>query len=299
MAGERRRAWHRFAAGGLGEMFAVSFSHPADVLKVRLQLTGECDSSLRTLRLRDMTAVARKLAVEEGPRGLYAGITAAWLRQAVFGTLRHGLYGVLESCGQVDGGPVPLLWRLQAGLAAGVVAAVVANPTDVVLIRMQSDAGWAPQHRRLYRHAVHGLTRVLHEEGWKALYRGVGPTTARAALVTMSQLATYEEVKSRALAAGAVEGVRLHLSCAMASATVACLATQPVDCVKTRIINMQQTCGISYAGPLDVIRKTLATEGILAFYKGLSATFLRLWPHTVLLWLGQEFVGARLRAWER
>jgi hypothetical protein len=44
-----------------------------------------------------------------------------------------------------------------------------------------------------------------------------------------------------------------------------------------------------------VVRKTLATEGPLAFYKGLSATFIRLWPHTVLLWLGQEFMNARLR----
>ena len=25
--------WHRFLSGGLGEVFAVSFSHPADVLK--------------------------------------------------------------------------------------------------------------------------------------------------------------------------------------------------------------------------------------------------------------------------
>ncbi|CAE7661049.1 Slc25a11 [Symbiodinium sp. CCMP2456] len=253
---------------------------------------------MRTLRLRDMRRVAHKLFVREGFQGLYAGISAAWLRQAVFGTLRHGLYGVFERWGKADAGPIPLLWRLQAALAAGVVAAVVANPTDVVLIRMQSDAGWPAHQRRSYGHALHGLVRVWREEGWQALYRGVGPTTARAALVTMSQLATYEEVKSRALAAGSVESVRLHLGCAMASATVACLATQPVDCVKTRIINMQQTCGISYAGPVDVIRKTLATEGILAFYKGLSATFLRLWPHTVLLWLGQESVTSQLRSLE-
>ncbi|OLP99723.1 putative mitochondrial 2-oxoglutarate/malate carrier protein [Symbiodinium microadriaticum] len=273
MAPEPHRAWHRFVAGGLGEMFAVSFSHPADVLKVRLQLTGECDRAMRTLRLRDMRQVAHKLVVQEGFQGLYAGISAAWLRQAVFGTLRHGLYGVFERWGKADAGPIPLLWRLQAALGAG-----------VVLIRMQSDAAWPAHQRRSYGHALHGLVRVWREEGWQALYRGVGPTTARAALVTMSQLATYEEVKSRALAAGAVESVRLHLGCAMASATVACLATQPVDCVKTR--------------PVDVIRKTVATEGILAFYKGLSATFLRLWPHTVLLWLGQESVTSRLRSLE-
>lgn len=53
--------------------------------------------------------------------------------------------------------------------------------------------------------------------------------------------------------------------------------------------------GVSYGGPWDVVIKTLGTEGPLAFYKGLSATFVRLWPHTVLLWLGQEVITSHLR----
>ena len=35
-----------------------------------------------------------------GPGSLYRGISAAWLRQATFGTLRHGGYGVLEAAGK-------------------------------------------------------------------------------------------------------------------------------------------------------------------------------------------------------
>ena len=73
---------------------------------------------------------------------------------------------------------------------------------------------------------------------------------------------------------------------------------------------MQNGYGMSYRGPLDVVRQTLAIEGPLAFYKGLSATFVRrfaisfraseasdqgLWPHTVLLWLAQEAITSRLR----
>ncbi|CAL1163015.1 unnamed protein product [Cladocopium goreaui] len=275
-------------------MFAVSFSHPADVLKVRLQLTGECNPAKPTLRARDIWLVAQRLAVTEGPGSLYRGISAAWLRQATFGTLRHGGYGVLEAAGKDARNQVSLSWRLLSGLVSGSISALLANPADVVLIRMQADGAWPLAHRRGYRHALHGLWSVWRGEGWQALYRGSGPTALRAALVTMAQLPTYEELKGRALSMGISNDVRLHLACAMASGTVACLATQPVDCVKTRIINMQQ-CGVNYLGPVDVVRKTLATEGPLAFYKGLSATFIRLWPHTVLLWLGQEFVNARLR----
>lgn len=53
---------------------------------------------------------------------------------------------------------------------------------------------------------------------------------------------TSQTWKGQALKAGFANDLRLHLACAMASGTVACLATQPVDCVKTRIINMQSTC---------------------------------------------------------
>merc|ERR1712217_614357 len=91
------------------------------------------------------------------------------------------------------------------------------------------------------------------------------------------------------------DGLGVHLTSVISSATVACIVTSPVDVVKTRIINMQQAHGVNYSGPLDVVMKTMRTEGPFAFFKGLSATFLRLWPHTVLLWMGQERISAFLR----
>jgi len=39
------------------------------------------------------------------------------------------------------------------------------------------------------------LRRTVSEEGIKALWKGVGPAMARAAALTASQLATYDETK--------------------------------------------------------------------------------------------------------
>ena len=39
------------------------------------------------------------------------------------------------------------------------------------------------------------LGRIVSEEGVKALWKGVGPAMARAAALTASQLATYDETK--------------------------------------------------------------------------------------------------------
>ena len=39
------------------------------------------------------------------------------------------------------------------------------------------------------------LRRIVSQEGIKALWKGVGPAMARAAALTASQLATYDETK--------------------------------------------------------------------------------------------------------
>lgn len=39
------------------------------------------------------------------------------------------------------------------------------------------------------------MRKIISEEGIKALWKGVGPAMARAAALTASQLATYDESK--------------------------------------------------------------------------------------------------------
>lgn len=291
--------WHRFVAGGLGEMFAVCFSHPADVLKVRLQLTGEGQVGKRSLTPRDFIDAGRRLVVVDGVRnGLYSGISASWMRQAVFSSTRQGLYGVFERLWRGDSAGVSLGGRLTCAISAGIFGAVLANPTDVVLIRMQADGHWPTEQRRHYKHGFDGLRRILNDEGVPALYRGCGPTVMRAGLVTSSQIVTYEETKAAVLRAGYKDNLSTQMFCSIMSATVAVVVIAPVDCIKTRIMNMQSEHGISYKGPLDCVQQLLRTEGPRAFYKGFSALCLRQWPHTVLLWFGNERVKSLLRSLE-
>lgn len=286
--------WHRFVAGGLGDMTAALFSHPADVLKVRLQLTGECNPHKRSLTMKDFSGAAKQLALQEGVRrGLYGGLSASLMRQATFSGLRHGLFGVFEKasrrCTEGSTGAASALLRPCCAISAGCIAAIIANPCDVVLIRMQADGHLPESRRRKYRHVFDGMRQILQREGVGSFWRGCAPNVTRAALVTCSQIVTYEEAKSICVKSGFDDthwGVQL--GCAMASATVACVVTSPVDVVKTRIMNMQKGHGQSYVGPLDCVTRTLRSEGPFAFYKGLSATFLRLWPHTVVLWMAQE-----------
>lgn len=284
--------WFRFVACGFGDATAACFSHPADVIKVRMQLTGANDPATPRLKIKDFVYAARRsIAIEGFRNGLYPGFSASIARQLSFGSLRHGLCGVLERAWRDlhhEPQTISTFVRIGSAAVAGFTAAAITNPTDVVLVRMQADGNLPKHQRREYRHFFDGISRTFQAEGLAALWRGLGPNAARAVLVTVSQVVTYAETKIALGRAGLADGTSLHLASAITSATVACIVTSPVDVIKTRMMNMQKTHGISYSGPVDCVLQTLRTEGPLAFYKGLSFTFLRLWPHTLVLWMAQE-----------
>merc|ERR1719478_2105980 len=97
----------------------------------------------RTLNAKDFLHAGRKLVLEEGIRnGLYGGISATLMRQAVFSSTRQGLFGAFERLWRGDGKSVSIFGRITCAVAVGVTGAVLANPTDVVLIRMQADGHW-------------------------------------------------------------------------------------------------------------------------------------------------------------
>lgn len=50
---------------------------------------------------------------------------------------------------------------------------------------------------------------------------------------------------------------------------------------RTRLFNQDPRHKL-YSGPLDCVRKMLASEGPRGFFKGYAAHFARLGPHTVL-----------------
>jgi len=51
--------------------------------------------------------------------------------------------------------------------------------------------------------------------------------------------------------------------------------------------------GARYTNPIDCLWKTFKTEGIAGWYKGTTAHFLRIFPHTVVTLVANE-VGLSL-----
>ena len=73
----------------------------------------------------------------EGIRGLYKGITASWMRESIYSSLRLGLYEPFKRIlGATDPKNTPFYLKFLAGGMSGFIGAALANPTDLIKIRM-------------------------------------------------------------------------------------------------------------------------------------------------------------------
>jgi hypothetical protein len=69
---------------GAAAVFTVSFIHPIDVVKTRMQVAGKGEGGLGQ--------VVGDAMKNEGAGAFYKGIVPAWLREASYTSLRLGLY---------------------------------------------------------------------------------------------------------------------------------------------------------------------------------------------------------------
>eukprot|EP00250_Pteridium_aquilinum_P021693 c25197_g1_i1 orf=48-1022(-) len=310
-----------FVEGGLASMVAGCSTHPLDLIKVRMQLQGETTMPLPALKqassvqlafathghfnmtasvsapatsYRGPIAVGLGIVRAEGAHALFSGISATMLRQGLYSTTRMGLYEVLKerwsSKGTAEEQGLPVMKKIGAGLVAGAVGAAVGNPADVAMVRMQADGRLPKMQQRNYTSVADALCRMVKQEGASVLWRGSSLTIQRAMVVTASQLSTYDQAKEsieqRQLLPG---GVATHVAASCAAGLVASIASNPIDVIKTRFMNMKAEGGRpAYSGALDCVLKTVRAEGPLALYKGFVPTVMRQAPFTIVLFVSLE-----------
>lgn len=309
-----------FVEGGIASIVAGCSTHPLDLIKVRMQLQGEASAvpiptvqALRPALAFHTTTVGNasshihvppprvgpvsvgiKIIQQEGAAALFSGVSATVLRQTLYSTTRMGLYDVLkQKWSDPHTNNMPLTRKITAGLIAGAVGAAVGNPADVAMVRMQADGRLPVAQRRNYKSVVDAITQMSKSEGVTSLWRGSSLTVNRAMLVTASQLASYDQIKETILEKGLMkDGLGTHVTASFAAGFVAAVASNPVDVIKTRVMNMKVEPGMAppYRGALDCAMKTVKAEGPMALYKGFIPTISRQGPFTVVLFVTLEQV---------
>lgn len=305
-----------FVEGGIASIIAGCSTHPLDLIKVRMQLQGESSGSVQPLRpaLAFQTTATRinlppprvgpiavgvKIIQQDGVKALFSGVSATMLRQTLYSTTRMGLYDVMkQKWTDQETGNMPLMTKIGAGLIAGGVGAAVGNPADVAMVRMQADGRLPASQRRNYKSVIDAISQMRKSEGITSLWRGSSLTVNRAMLVTASQLASYDQIKESILENNIMkDGLGTHVTASFAAGFVASVVTNPVDVIKTRVMNMKVEAGHAapYSGAIDCAMKTVRSEGVMALYKGFIPTISRQGPFTVVLFVTLEQVRKLLK----
>ncbi|XVE60579.1 hypothetical protein DITRI_Ditri05aG0139900 [Diplodiscus trichospermus] len=309
-----------FVEGGVASVVAGCSTHPLDLIKVRMQLQGETtnfshqlrpafafpsSSATTSLNLSPPPhrvgpiSLALRIVHSEGLPALFSGVSATVLRQSLYSTTRMGLYDLFKQrWTDPETKTMHLTKKIAAGLIAGGIGAAVGNPADVAMVRMQADGRLPQAQRRNYKSVFDAITQISKQEGVVSLWRGSSLTVNRAMIVTASQLATYDQIKEAILENGVMEdGMGTHVAASFAAGVVAAVASNPVDVIKTRVMNMKVEIGRPpvYNGAVDCLTKTVRREGFRALYKGFLPTVSRQGPFTVVLFVTLEQVRKLLK----
>jgi Mitochondrial carrier protein len=160
-------------------------------------------------------------------------------------------------------------------MAAGGIGGFVGNPMDVCNVRMQADGRLPDAQRRNYKHVFDALIRMVRDEGFSSLGKGLIPNIQRAMLMTAGQVASYEEIKKQMLATKFFDdGFLTHCIASSCAGGIATLVTQPIDVLKTRI--MMAGTG-RYSGMMHCAIETVKGEGLYhlpVLYSSLSVPYV-------------------------
>lgn len=180
-------------AGVFAGVTEAFFVNPFEVVKINIQ------SDKRHMKEIPSTWItARRIILQNGygKLGLYRGISATAMRNAVFNGIYFGLYHSLKGKLQHrNKSPTfDLIYRLALGFVSGVLGSCCNIPFDVAKSRIQ---GPQPVKGEIkYKTTLGTMKTVYVEEGWRALFKGLLPKVMRLGPGGAIMLVVYENVHS-------------------------------------------------------------------------------------------------------
>ncbi|KAH8802795.1 mitochondrial carrier protein-like protein RIM2 [Xylogone sp. PMI_703] len=219
--------------------------------------------------------------------------------------------------------PVAKSWaHFVAGGIGGMTAAAVTAPLDVLKTRLQSDfyqAQLAQNRRALgisphthlspvrtallhFRETFQILNSVHKVEGWRALFKGLGPNlvgVVPARSINFFVVGNGKRIISEYGNHGK-DAAWVTLCAAALAGVVTSTVTNPIWLIKTRlqldknIVEQGGQAKRRYKNSWDCIKQVVRHEGIRGLYKGMSASYLGVTEST-LQWVLYDQMKKRLK----
>ena len=192
----------------------------------------------------------------------------------MYGTLKYGIYYSLKGfvISNQIGGEESLTTNVSIAVVAGAVSSAVANPTDVLKVRMQSGKSYVDTEskkavnqvktvgaqsisenisnpdRKARIGLIGAFKDVYQKEGIGGLWRGVSPTAQRASLVAGVQLPAYDLSQQLFIRHNVfTEAYVNNLAASIVAGLCACLASNPFDVIRTRMMDQRKLINVTTA----------------------------------------------------
>jgi hypothetical protein len=250
--------------------FQVSFIHPIDVVKTRIQISTEYGAL-------GMGGTVRKVVSDEGFTALWKGVNAAWLREASYTSLRLGLYEPTKVLFGANDKNAAFYKKFVAGSAAGAIGSIAGNPFDVLKTKMMaSPAKEVPSMMATAKD-------LFVNQGVWGFYRGIEANIARAMVLNGTKMACYDQAKGYVVDLTGLSKTSLltqFFSAVTAGFFMTCTVS-PFDMIRTRLMNQPADQKI-YNNAVDCAWKIATQEGPLAFWRGFMPIWSRFAPTTTL-----------------
>ncbi|KAH7266947.1 mitochondrial carrier domain-containing protein [Fusarium redolens] len=178
-------------SGGSAGACQVVFTNPLEIVKIRLQVQGEVAKTVEGTPKRSAMWIVRNL----GLVGLYKGASACLLRDVPFSAIYFPTYSHLKKdfFGESPTNKLGVLQLLTAGAIAGMPAAYLTTPCDVIKTRLQVEAR---KGEATYNGLRHAARTIWKEEGFTAFFKGGPARIFRSSPQFGFTLAAYEVLQT-------------------------------------------------------------------------------------------------------
>lgn len=182
-----------------------------------------------------------------------------------------------------------------SGAMAGMASGIATCPLDVIKTKLQAQGGFshlgtagnAPPAKAVYRGMI-GTTRViLSQDGFKGMYRGLGPMLLGYLPTWAVYMAVYDSSKEwfydHHFGVSDTNKFMPRVYASLLAGACSTIATNPIWVIKTRLMSQVSRTATDgartpwhYNNTWDAARKMFQAEGIRAFYSGLAPALLGL-----------------------
>jgi solute carrier family 25 protein 34/35 len=233
------------------------------------------------------------VAKSDGFLALQKGLVPSLYFQFILNACRLGIYTKATEMGLTKkaDGSISILKSALIGGVGGFIGQALASPFFMLRTRLQSQAvqeiavGYQHKHTGM----ISAFKEIYSKHGIQGLYRGVSITFPRAMMGSGTQIAAFGFTKDFFHRKTSVKNETfISFTSGLIAGTAMALAMTPPDVVATRIYNQgvdKHGKGIYYSGIIDCTIKIVKSEGLIGLYKGFWPHYIRIGPHSALVFL--------------